>query len=263
MSVALLGPETDVDTIEDLKMVEDTLNPELSVIIPVLNDRHFLKETLHTFSCVHHPGEIEVIVVDGGSTDGSDDVAADFKVKLLKSDPGRAQQMSIGARHARGRWFWFLHADCVPELETIRSLPGYLRTVDLRWGFFKQRISDPSPWFRLIELGNKLRGRIFNLPYGDQGIIVCRDLYFQCGGFAQVPFLEDVILSRCLSRICRPAVIKKTIRITSRHWRPLGPFFTTIRNIGILFRFLVIRQSPADLLGYYLKWKKPHKQNEI
>ena len=258
MSVALLGPETDVDTVEDLKMVEDTLSPELSVIIPVLNDRHFLKETLHTFSCVHHPGEIEVIVVDGGSTDGSDDVAAGFNVKALKSAPGRAQQMSLGARHARGRWFWFLHADCVPELETIRSLPGYLRTVDLRWGFFKQRISDPSPWFRLIELGNKLRGRIFNLPYGDQGIIVRRDLYFQCGGFAQVPFLEDVILSRCLSRICRPTVINKRIRITSRHWRSLGPFFTTIRNIGILFRFLVIRQSPSDLLGYYLKWEKPH-----
>lgn len=255
ISVALLGPETDVDTLEDLKMVEDTLNPELSVIIPVLNDSHHLKEILHTFSCVHHPGEIEVIVVDGGSTDGSDDVAAGFKAKLLESVPGRAQQMSLGAHHARGRWFWFLHADCVPELETIRSLPGYLRTVDLRWGFFKQRISDPSPWFRLIEMGNELRGRIFSLPYGDQGIMVRRDLYFQCGGFAQVPFLEDVILSRCLSRICRPAVINKTIRIPSRHWRPLGPFFTTIRNINIAFRFLVFRQSPADLLEYYLKWE--------
>lgn len=263
ISVALLGPETDVDTVEDLKMIEDTLNPQLSVIIPVLNDRHLLKETLHTFSCVHHPGEIEVIVVDGGSTDGSDDVAAGFNVKALKSAPGRAQQMSLGARHARGRWFWFLHADCVPELETIRSLPGYLRTVDLRWGFFKQRISDPSPWFRLIEMGNELRGRILNLPYGDQGIIVRRDMYFQCGGYAQVPFLEDAILSRCLSKICRPTVINKTIRITSRHWRPLGPFFTTIRNMGIAFRFLVIRQSPADLLEYYLKWKKPHEQNEI
>lgn len=255
LSAVLLGPETDVDTVEDLKIVEDTLNPQLSVIIPVLNDHHLLKETLHTFSHVHHLGEIEVIVVDGGSTDGSDDVAAGFKVRLLKSGPGRAQQMSLGARHARGRWFWFLHADCVPELETIRSLPGYLRTVDLRWGFFKQRILDPSPWFRVIELGNKLRGRIFNLPYGDQGIMVRRDLYFQCGGFAQVPFLEDVILSRCLSRICRPTVINKTIRIPSRHWRSLGPFFTTIRNISIAFRFLVFRQSPADLLEYYLKWE--------
>ncbi|HJW86192.1 MAG TPA: TIGR04282 family arsenosugar biosynthesis glycosyltransferase [Candidatus Brocadiaceae bacterium] len=256
MSVALLGPETDVDTVEDLKMVEDTLNPQLSVIIPVLNDRHLLKETLHAFSCVHHLGEIEVIVVDGGSTDGSGDVAAGFNAKVLKSAPGRSRQMSLGVRHARGRWFWFLHADCVPELETIRSLPGYLRTVDLRWGFFKQRISDPSPSFRLIELGNKLRGRIFNLPYGDQGIMVRRDLYFQCGGYAQVPFLEDAILSRCLSKTCRPTVINKTIKITSRHWKPLGPFFTTIRNINIAFRFLVFRQSPADLLEYYLKWEK-------
>ncbi|MBF8275265.1 MAG: hypothetical protein HW390_338 [Candidatus Brocadiaceae bacterium] len=259
MLVALLGPETDVDTVEDLKIVVDTLNPQLSVIIPVLNDRYILKETLHAFSCVHHLGEIEVIVVDGGSTDGSGDVAAGFNAKVLKSAPGRSRQMSLGVRHAKGRWFWFLHADCVPELETIRYLPGYLRTVDLRWGFFKQRISDPSPSFRLIELGNELRGRIFNLPYGDQGIMVRRDLYFQCGGFAQVPFLEDAILSRCLSKICRPAVINKTIKITSRHWRSLGPFFTTIRNIGIAFRFLVIRQSPSDLLEYYLKWEKLHE----
>ncbi|OHC04477.1 MAG: hypothetical protein A3H23_06695 [Planctomycetes bacterium RIFCSPLOWO2_12_FULL_40_19] len=253
MSVALLDPETDVDTAEDLKMVEATLNPEVSVIIPVLNDHHFLKETLDAFSCAHHLGEIEVIVVDGGSPDGSDVVAADFKAKLLKSAPGRAQQMSLGARHARGRWFWFLHADCLPEIETIRELPGYLRSMGLRWGFFRQRISDPSLWFRLIEMGNELRGRIFGLPYGDQGIIVHRDLYFQCGGFAQVPFLEDVILSRCLSGICRPTAINKTIRIPSRHWRPAGPFFTTIRNIGIVFRFLVLRQSPSDLLGYYFK----------
>ncbi len=262
MSVALLSPETDVDTVEDLKIVEDTLNPQLSVIIPVLNDRHLLKETLHTFSRVHHLGEIEVIVVDGGSTDGSGDVAAGLHAKVLKSDPGRAQQMILGVRHSRGRWFWFLHADCVPELETIRSLPGYLRTVDLRWGFFKQRISDPSPWFRLIEMGNELRGRIFSLPYGDQGILVHRDLYFQCGGFAQVPFLEDVILSRSLSGICRPTVINKTLRITSRHWRQAGLFFTTIRNIGIVFRFLALRQSPSDLLEYYLKRKRPREGTE-
>lgn len=257
LSVALLDPETDVDTAEDFKIFETALKPDVSVIIPVLNDRWQLQETLHAFSCAPNLGELEVIVVDGGSSDGSDVVARGFNIRWLRSAPGRAQQMNAGAHYARGHWLWFLHADCRPNPETIRKLPGFLRSANLMWGFFKQQISDPSFWFRLIEMGNEFRGRIIKLPYGDQAIVVRRDLFFQCGSYPQVPCLEDVLLSRRLARICPPTAINEKLHVHPRHWKPLGPFFTTIRNLCTVFRLIALEQSPSDLLAYYLHWKKP------
>lgn len=232
------------------------MNPDVSVIIPVLNDRLHLAETLKAFFHNRLSGEIEVIVVDGGSTDGSQEVAHNFKATLLKSTPGRAHQMNVGARSAHGRWLWFLHADCLPDAETIRELPAYLHTIQMKWGFFRQRIAHPSLRLRFVEMGNELRGRILGLPYGDQGIIVRHDIFFKSGGFAQVPFLEDVILSRCLSQICRPTAIRKTIQISPRHWKSLGALCTTIRNMSIVFRFIILKQSPSDLHKHFLKWKK-------
>lgn len=256
LSVARLDPETDVDTAEDIKIFETVLRPDVSVIIPVLNNRWQLQETLHAFSCTGNLGELEIIVVDGGSTDGSDDVARGFNIQLLRSAPGRAQQMNAGAQYARGHWLWFLHADCRPSPETIRKLSVFLHSADLLWGFFKQHISNPSFWFRFIETGNELRGRIAKLPYGDQGLIVRRDIFFQCGCFPQVPFLEDVLLSRRLSRICPPTAINYKIQIHPHHWKSLGPFFTTVRNLCTVFRLIIMEQSPSNLLDYYLKWKK-------
>lgn len=256
LSIAQLKPEIDVDTLEDLNKVKGTVKPEVSVIIPVLNDRYHLEKTLAALSCINYLREFEIIVVDGGSTDGSDNVTIDFKTRLLRSSLGRARQMNLGARNARGRWFWFLHADCQPDPEVMVSLPSYLLSTRLAWGYFQQRITDPSPWYRLIEMGNRLRGKICGLPYGDQGIIVRRDIFHTCGSFADVPFLEDVILSRTLSKICRPKMAPGVIAMSPRHWKPLGPFSTTIRNMSMVFRLLALRQSPPNLLKYFLKWRK-------
>ncbi len=163
LSIAQLRPEIDVDTLDDLKKVACKAMPTVSIIIPVLNDKYPLGKTLATLSCINTLGEFEIIIVDGGSTDGSDNVAIDFNARLLRSTPGRAGQMNLGVSNARGRWCWFLHADCRPSPETIRKLPGFLRSAELMWGFFKQQISDPSFWFRLIEIGNEFRGRILKL----------------------------------------------------------------------------------------------------
>ena len=256
LSIAQLKPEIDVDTLDDLKKVACTAMPAVSVIIPVLNDKYHLEKTLATLSCMNTLGEFEIIIVDGGSTDGSDNVAIDFKTRLLRSAPGRAGQMNLGVRNARGRWCWLLHADCQPDPEVMVNLPSYLLSTRLAWGFFQQRITDPSPLYRLIEMGNRLRGQILGLPYGDQGIIVRRDIFHKCGGFAETPFLEDVVLSRTLSKICRPKVAPGVIKMSPRHWKPLGPFIATIRNMSIVFRLLVLKQSPADLLKRFQRWRK-------
>ncbi len=256
LSIAQLEPEIDVDTLEDLKKVEHAIAPEVSVIIPVLNDRYHLEKTLAVLSAANITGEFEIIVVDGGSSDGSGKAAIDAGARLLNSLPGRARQMNLGARNARGRWLWFLHADCQPDPETVVNLPSYLLSTRLVWGFFRQRIADASPWYRLIEVGNRLRGQILRLPYGDQGVIVRRDVFHACGGFPDTPFLEDVMLSRSLSKICRPKVASGVLLLSARHWKPLGTFLTTIRNVSLIFRLLALRQSPQHLRQYFLKWRK-------
>lgn len=256
VSVSLLESETDIDTIDDLNSVEETLYPELSVIIPVLNDRIQLEQTLNVFSYAHRFAQYEIIVVDGGSHDGSAEVARNFNFTVLGCSSSRARQMNLGAHHARGRWLWFLHADCRPDVDTVNNLSAYLRFQNIIWGFFQQRILERSKVFRMIEKGNELRAKLLGLPYGDQGIIVRRDIFMKIGGFKDVPFLEDVLLSRRLSQICRPVKIHKILTMTPRHWMQHGSLLTTIRNLCILLRLFLLRQSPKELLKYLKRWEK-------
>ncbi len=186
------------------------------------------------------PDAFEVVVVDGGSKDGSRRVAEESGARVISSARGRGRQMNAGTAIARGEWLWFLHADCVPGANAIARLCSVIQKNFLRyWGYFRARLDAPGIGFRTIEWGINLRSRWLNLPYGDQGLFVRRDLMQHLGGFVESQFMEDVDLVLRLARIDRPIVVPTGLLISARRWQQYGLWRTTWKNWRMIVDHLV------------------------
>ena len=169
----------------------------------------------------------EVIVADGGSTDGTPRLAARGADRVLAAPRGRARQMNAGAAAASGRVLVFLHADTTLPPDADRAVSEALGGRP-GWGSFGVRLSGPHPAFRVIERMITLRSRLSGIATGDQAIFVARDLFFAAGGFADVALLEDVELCRRLRRTVRPVRPRGGPVVTSsRRWEAGGIARTT------------------------------------
>lgn len=170
----------------------------------------------------------EVIVADGGSGDATRARAEGAGARVVAAARGRGLQQIEGARAARGDWLVFLHAD-------TRLEPGWSRALreapaDVALVAFRFAVDSPRPAFRLIELGTRVRCRLFRLPYGDQALSVRRAAYDAAGGFAPLPLMEDVDLVRRL-RAQGALVVSPLRAITSgRRWEKRGVLRGTLRN---------------------------------
>ena len=167
----------------------------LSIIIPVLNEARVLEGTFHALAAGPH----EMIVVDGGSRDGSVEIARRFTPHVLSAERNRGLQQHVGALRAQGEILLFLHADTLLPSNYYGEI---LRTLALRgvvFGAFRLRISETT----LAGLGSmaNLRSRLLRLPYGDQALFMRRTAYFRVGGFRGLPLMEDVDLVRRLNRM--------------------------------------------------------------
>jgi rSAM/selenodomain-associated transferase 2 len=215
----------------------------LSVVIPTLNAAATLGD------CLARLGEVrDVVVVDGGSWDGTQAIAAPAGARLVVADPGRGAQLRLGAEAARGDWLLFLHADTV-------LAPGWrdaVRDHQAAWpeaaGCFRFRLDDRAWQARLIESGVSLRVWILGLPYGDQGLLVPRTLYEKTGGYAPVPLMEDVDLVRRIGwrrlKLIRADALTSAVR-----WRRDGWFRRSARNLSclLLHRFGISEERLARL----------------
>ena len=202
-------------------------SPTFSIILPIYNEARVLGETLAGLPAAP---DLEIIVVDGGSTDSTKEVASRFPlVHLLQTPPGRGGQINAGARAARGRFLVFLHADTSlgPEhLDAIRRAavdPGFSA------GAFELRLTPPLPALRFIAWGANRRARIFSLPYGDQALILRRDLFEKLGGFSQQR-PEDLDLVIRLRRYTRLRILSPPVPSSGRRWLHQGYFHTTLEN---------------------------------
>jgi rSAM/selenodomain-associated transferase 2 len=215
----------------------------VSVVIPTLN------EVAHVRAAIESVRQAEVIVVDGGSQDGTATVAERAGARVIRCDPGRGRQLDAGARTARGRWIVFLHADTRLEAgwaADLECLPDVFVG-----GAFRFRLDPPRPGYRWIEAGVGLRCRLLRLPYGDQAIFARRSAYDRAGGFPDCPILEDVDFIRHLGRLGPLAFPARRAFTSARRWEQRGLLATTVLNGLVLALGLAgcPRQQLARLYG--------------
>lgn len=173
---------------------------------------------------------VEIIVVDGGSRDGTDRIAAAAGARVLRSPPGRARQLGVGVRASGGDVLLFLHADTRLPAGWDVAVRAALRDRDVVGGAFRFRFDDRSGALRWIEWGARLRSAFLRLPYGDQAVFVRRDVLEACGGVPQVPLMEDLDLVRALSRRGRLALLPLEAVTSARRYRAGGPVRTMLRH---------------------------------
>lgn len=168
----------------------------LSIIIPTLNCRDDLQRTLDALAL--RPANWEIIVSDGGSIDGTQAIAELAKARLVIGAPGRGRQLKTGAEIARGPWLLFWHADTRPQPGWVVLVERFIKDPEHAFhaAYFNLVLNDPNPAARRIERLANWRAKTFNLPYGDQGLLISEDYYQHLGGFKPIALMEDVDLVR-------------------------------------------------------------------
>ena len=229
----------------------------VSIIIPVLNEAPRLPALLAHLAPLRD--RAEVIVVDGGSADGSGEAARALGwPRLVEAPRGRGRQMNAGAAAAGGEVLLFLHADArlpAGALEDIRAALADARVVG---GRFDVRLDGPRPIYRAVEALMNLRSRWTGIWTGDQAIFVRRTVFERLHGYADIPLMEDVEFSRRLKRAGRGACLRSRVLASARKWEREGP----LRTIALMWalRFLyMLGASPAGLhrLYYYRRPSAP------
>ncbi|MDE0467958.1 MAG: TIGR04283 family arsenosugar biosynthesis glycosyltransferase [Candidatus Poribacteria bacterium] len=219
---------------------------KISIIIPILNEAKILEKTLFQLQLTQ--GCHELIIVDGGSTDGSICIAKKYG-KVLTSERGRAKQLNIGAAAATGDILLFLHADIWLEPGALAAVETALSSGYIGGGF-QQKIDGKSILYRMIEIAGNIRGRHLKVFYGDSGIFLARANFDKIGGFPEIPILEEMEFSKGLRRLGKTTLVSPCIHISARRWETGGIVRTTLSNWLItLLYFLGV--SPEKLARLY------------
>lgn len=205
----------------------------ISVIIPTLNEEKALPLTLA--HVLVQPGDYDVIVVDGGSTDRTCHIAEnEGRIRLLHAPKGRASQMNLGANHASGEWLLFLHADTQLPSGALTRLNALESDLSIQAGGFFHRFSGHDWRLRLLSSLNNVRCWWSKVIYGDQAMFVRRALFEQLGGFPDQPFLEDVLFSRKLVQVVTPILLAPPVVTDSRKFVQMGVWRSVARASLIL-----------------------------
>ncbi len=231
--------------------VVTALPPDISVIIPVLNDAEALDCALSsTQDCTG----VERIVVDGGSSDELAEVAQSRGVKVLYSPTGRARQMNRGAEVAEGTFLVFLHADTRLPEGFDHHVRRILTESGVAAGAFQLQIDGPSARLRLIERAANWRSRYLQMPYGDQAIFLRAELFREIGGFSDLPIMEDFQLIRRLKGRGRIVIAPAAVVTSARRWKKQGALRTTLINQLMILGFY-LGFEPSRLARWYRRKK--------
>jgi rSAM/selenodomain-associated transferase 2/rSAM/selenodomain-associated transferase 1 len=197
----------------------------LSIVMPVLNEAAALPERLAALQVLRARGA-ELIVVDGGSRDGTPVLAAPLADRVLQAPRGRASQLNAGADEARGDVLLFLHADTrLPDGADGLVADAIARGA--RWGRFDVRIEGRHPLLGVVAALMNARSRLSGIATGDQVMFVQRRLFQSLGGFAPLPLMEDIELSARLRRVAAPACLRERVVTSGRRWDTHG-FWRTV-----------------------------------
>ncbi|WP_246840971.1 TIGR04283 family arsenosugar biosynthesis glycosyltransferase [Hahella sp. CCB-MM4] len=223
--------------------------PNISIVIPVLNEEASIASFLRLLQPSRANGA-EVILVDGGSTDGTRKAAEAFCDKVIDSEKGRARQMNAGAAVARGNLLLFLHADTqLPE--SFLDLLSKFQQSPKQWGRFNVSLSGSKLMFSVISFMINWRSRISGIATGDQAIFVKRSAFDQVGGFSDIPLMEDVDLCKKLLKFSRPFCISEPVITSSRRWEVHGTWRTIFLMWKLRWKFALGVPPEVLVKEYY------------
>jgi rSAM/selenodomain-associated transferase 2 len=216
----------------------------LSIIVPALSEAAGIERTLQALAPLRARGH-EVIVADGGSEDGTRDLAGPLADRVIVAPRGRARQMNAGAAAATGDVLLFLHADThlPPDADGLifSSLKRHA------WGRFDVRIESVHPLLRVVAMAMNLRSRLSGIATGDQAIFVRRAEF---GGFPDIALMEDVAFSKAMKRRGAPATLRAKVTTSGRRWERGG----VLRTVLLMWRLrcaYFFGASPDELARRY------------
>ncbi len=220
----------------------------LRIVMPVLNEGDTLRAALLALQPMRQRG-VDLVVVDGGSTDNTWALARALADEVLLAPRGRATQMNEGAQDCHADVLLFLHADT--------RLPGNADRLVFRalkaghfWGRFDVRIDGAHPMLRVVERLMNLRSRLTGIATGDQAMFIRRDAFQRLGGFADLPLMEDIELSRRLKKVGPPACVKAIVATSARRWEQHGVWRTMVLMWGLRLAYFLGASPHALALRY-------------
>ena len=243
--------------------------PSLSIVLPTWNAAAYLEATLAGLRDSGLGIAYEVIVADGGSTDGTVAIAQRFGAKIVTppagtqtagtpptgtppagTPPGRGHQLRAGAEVARGQWLFFLHGDSVPSRQWAGAVAAFLDAPENAGlaAACRFALASEAPAARRLEKIVALRCRLLGLPYGDQGLLISRALYDAMGGFASLPIMEDVEFVRRLGR-ARLRMLDAPLTTSAERYERGGYWRRSLRNfLCLTLYFLGVSSGPLRRL---------------
>ena len=201
----------------------------ISIIIPAFNEADNIVATLQPLQPLRQQGH-EIVIADGGSDDATIELARPLADHLINTPKGRARQMNAGAHQSSGEVLLFLHADTLLPGNAVALIQQSLQSK--QWGRFDVRLTGQQPLLRAVELLMNWRSQLSGIATGDQAIFIKHELFEHIGGYADIPLMEDIAISKVLNQHGRPACIKTRLTTSSRRWEQNG----IIKTILLMWR---------------------------
>ena len=221
----------------------------ISIIVPVLNEGEAIGAALEALAPLRVRGH-ELIVVDGGSTDGTQELARGRADRVLAAPRGRASQMNAGARVASGEALLFLHADTRLPEGADRAIAARFTHAGCVWGRFDVRIDGSSPLLPAVAWFMNLRSRLTGIATGDQAMFARREAFARAGGFPPLALMEDIAMSARLKRLSPPLCLRDLVTTSGRRWARRGVLRTILLMWWLRLRFF-FGAAPSELVRRY------------
>jgi rSAM/selenodomain-associated transferase 2 len=229
--------------------------PKISIIVPILNEATTLDAFLRNL--YQQTGESEIILADGGSTDGTREILNRFPgIKLVSSGGGRGKQMNDGARQAQGEVLLFLHADSTLPADALLKIEDTLADSSVAAGSFSLEFDQPGGFFKVLSAFSRINHPFFT--YGDQGLFLRASTFRRIGGFKEIPVMEDIEIQERLRNVGTFVKLKEPVFTSARRYLRNGRLRQHLITTGVVLLYH-LGVSPYFLGRWYYR---NHRQGE-